>query len=80
MSFGMLKGFKNIFHCDDERLSLRNKIIKPIRTITTAVPFPFLIIVENIKETLPIKSTGNINCEVISILSTGISKIVNTTE
>ena len=60
VSDGMLNGFKKIFHFDSDNESLKINTNKPIRTITTAVPFPFLITVENINDKHPINNTGYI--------------------
>lgn len=50
----------------------------PIMIITTEVPFPFLIIVLNMKESVPIKRAGTMACRVSPIGGTDtIAKSVN---
>ena len=50
----------------------------PIMIITTEVPFPFLIIVLSIKESVPIKRAGTMACSVSPIGGTDtMAKSVN---
>jgi len=64
-SRGILNGLRNTFHWLLFNVSLRIRNISPNTIITTAVPFPFLMIVESIKAITPRKITGSITCNVI---------------
>jgi hypothetical protein len=71
---GILKGFRNTFHWVRSRFSDIMSNATPIKTITTAVPFPFFMSVENINAMEPINTMGYISWYDISKIFTLKSK------
>ncbi len=58
---GISNGLRKIFHWVRSMASCIIISATPIRTMTTAVPFPFLIRVENMNAMDPMKTMGYIN-------------------